>query len=145
MEKKLILDNFGRQTYFGHRAGAQGILYIFFPILTGPGILAMFSRGPELDRPEPDRPEPDRPEPDRTGVTSAEQRLPIMDHGSWIKDHGSKINDQVSRIKDQRSSIEDQRSTIKYQGSWIKDHGSRIMDQVSRIKDLGPWTLFWHE
>ena len=57
-------------------------------------------------------PDPDRT---RTGVTSAEQRLPIMDHGSWIMDHGSLIKDQ--RLK------------IKYQGSWIKD--------------LGPWT--WHE
>merc|ERR1711953_72184 len=54
----------------------------------------------ELDRPEPDRLELDRPESDRrtgpgpdpdrtrTRVTTAEQRLPIMDHGSWIKDHG---------------------------------------------------------
>merc|ERR1711953_1262666 len=82
----------------------------------------------ELDRPEPDRLELDRPEPDRrtgpdpdpdrtrTGVTSAEQRLPIMDHGSRIMDHGSKIMDH---------------------GSWIMDHGSWIMDQGSWTLDLG--------
>ena len=129
MEKKQILDNFGRQTYFGHRAGAQGILYIFFSILAGPSILAMFSRATRTG--PPDRrtgPDPDRT---RTGVTSAEQRLLIMDHGSRIMDHGSTIKYQGSWIMDQ--------------GSWIKDHGSRIMDQVSsikypvsRIKDLGP-------
>ena len=59
--------------------------------------------------------EPDRP--DQTGVTSAEQRLPIMDHGS--------------RIMDQRSKIKDH-------GSRIMDHGSKIMDHGSRILDLGP-------
>ena len=75
---------------------------------------------PESDR--PDRPELDQP--DQTGVTSAEQRLPIMDHGSRIMDQRSKIKDHGSRIMDH--------------GSWIKDHGSWI-------KDLGPWTLFWHE
>ena len=39
--------------------------------------------------------------PDQTGVTSAEQRLPIKDHGSRIKDHGSWIMDQGSWIMDQ--------------------------------------------
>merc|ERR1711963_1239212 len=68
------------------------------------------------------------PDRTRTGVTSAEQRLPIMDHGSRIMDHGSRIMDQGSWIKDQRSSIKDQRSTIKYQGPWIKYQGSRILD-----------------
>merc|ERR1711963_42617 len=68
------------------------------------------------------------PDRTRTGVTSAEQRLPIMDHGSRIMDHGSRIMDQGSWIKDQRSSIKDQKSTIKYQGSWIKYQGSRTLD-----------------
>ena len=52
------------------------------------------------NRPEPDWPEPDRrtgldpdTDPIRTGVTSAEQRLLIMDHGSWIMDQGSWIID----------------------------------------------------
>ena len=54
-------------------------------------------------------------------MTSAEQRLPIKDQGSWIKD--------------QRSSIKDR---IKDQGSWIKDHGSSIKDPGSWVKDLGP-------
>ena len=66
--------------------------------------------------------------PDQTGVISAEQRLPIMDHGSWSMDHGSKINEQVSRIKDQRSSIKDHGSRIMDQGSWIKYQGSRTLD-----------------
>ena len=48
--------------------------------------------------------------PDRTGVTSAEQRLPIKD--------------EVSRIR--------------HQGSRTMDHGSWIMGQRSWIKDLGP-------
>ena len=87
---------------------------------TGTGPTGPTGSGPDrlepdrLDRLEPDR--PDRPEPDRpdrTGVTSAEQRLPIMDHGS--------------RVMDQRSTI--------------KDYGSWIMDLGSWIKDLGPWTL----
>ena len=61
---------------------------------------------------------------DQTGVKSAEQRLPIKDHGSWIKDQGSWIMDQ---------------------GSWIMDQESWIMNQGLRIKDQAPWTLFWHE
>ena len=41
--------------------------------------------GPTGTGPDPDR--------TRTGVTYAEQRLLIMDHGSWIMDHGSWIKD----------------------------------------------------
>ena len=77
----------------------------------------------------------------RTGVTYAEQRLLIMDHGSWIIDQRLKIKDQWSSINDQRSSIMDQRSSIKDQRSSIKYQVSSIKYQGSRIKDLGPWTL----
>ena len=72
--------------------------------------------------------------PDRTGVKSAEQRLPIKDHGSWIMDYGSRIMDQRSKIKyqgsDQGSLIKDHGSSIKDPGSWIKDDGSWIKDLV---------------
>ena len=86
---------------------------------TGTGPTGPTGTGPDrpepdrLDRLEPDR--PDRPEPDRpdrTGVTSAEQRLPIRDHGSRIMDQRSKIR---------RSWIMDQRSWIMDQGSWTLD------------------------
>ena len=62
----------------------------------------------------PTRTRPTRPTgPDQTRVTSAEQRLPIKDQGSWIMNQGS-------WIKDQRSSIKER---IKDAGSWIKDLG----------------------
>ena len=61
-------------------------------------------------------------------MTSAEQRLPIMDHGSWIKDHGSRTMDQRLKSKHQGSD----------QGSWIVEQGSRIKDHGSRTLDLGP-------
>merc|ERR1711953_463584 len=54
----------------------------------------------------------------RTGVTSVEQRLPIMDHGSWIIDQGSGtldlgpgMNDHPRRDTNVRSRPSE--STIK--------------------------------
>merc|ERR1711953_254701 len=68
----------------------------------------------------------------RTGVTTTEQRLPIMDHGSWIMDQGSWIKDHGSRIKDQRSNIKDHGSSIKYQGSRTLDLGHGMNDHPGR-------------
>ena len=101
------------------------------------------------------------PDRTRTGVTSAEQRLLIMDHGSRIMDHGSWIMDQGSWIKDHRSRILDlgpwtldwhERPSWKGYGRDIKTiqiyyQRSIILYRFykDRIKDLGSWTLFWHE
>merc|ERR1711874_499323 len=107
----------------------------------------------------PDRrtgPDPD-PDRTRTGVTSAEQRLPIMDQGSWIMDHGSWImehgpcsgmNDHPRRDTDVRSrpsesTIKDLsfyigfikiQSSNKYLGpcSGMNDHPGRDTDLRSR-------------
>ena len=132
----------------------------------------------QTDQNRTDRNQTDRnrtgPGPDRTrtGVTSAEQRLPIMDHGSTIKSQGSWIKYQGSRIMDQVSSVKYPVSKIKDLGpcSGMNEHPGRDTDMISRlskstikdlsfyvgftrirssckdrIKDQGLWTLFWHE
>ena len=75
--------------------------------------------------------------PDQTRVTSAEQRLPIMDHGSrimdqgsWIMDHGScfGMNDHPGRDTDVRSRLS--KSTIEDLPFYIGFVTSRILDLV---------------
>merc|ERR1712110_776912 len=60
----------------------------------------------QTDRNRTDRNQTDRNRtagPDRTGVTSAEQRLPIMDQGPWTLGLGLGMNDHPGRDTNVRS------------------------------------------